>query len=150
MTTEIIDTHIHLDVDDYRDDLDEVIARAKAAGVSKVFIPAIDEPSGDAALLLAQRYPNYAFAMMGLHPEEVKADYAEVLKRMKRRFDMPHPFIAIGEVGLDFYWSREFEKQQLEAFEEQVRWSAEYGLPLMIHCRKGQNEMVHIIKKYEN
>lgn len=149
MTTEIIDTHIHLDVDDYRDDLDEVVARAKAAGVSKMFIPAIDEPSGDAALLLAQRYPNYAFAMMGLHPEEVKADYAEVLKRMKRRFEEPHPFIAIGEVGLDFYWSREFEKQQLEAFEEQVCWSAEYQLPLMIHCRKGQNEMVHIIKKYE-
>ena len=149
MTTDIIDTHIHLDVDDYRDDLDEVVARAKAAGVSKVFIPAIDEQSGDAALLLAQRYPNYAFAMMGLHPEEVKADYAEVLKRMKRRFEEPHPFIAIGEVGLDFYWSREFEKQQLEAFEEQVCWSAEYNLPLMIHCRKGQNEMVHIIKKYE-
>ena len=62
MTTKIIDTHIHLDVDDYRDDLDEVIARAKAAGVSKVFIPAIDEPSGDAALLLAQRYPNDGFA----------------------------------------------------------------------------------------
>ena len=149
MTTEIIDTHIHLDVDDYRDDLDEVVARAKAAGVSKIFIPAIDEQSGDAALLLAERYPNYAFAMMGLHPEEVKGDYAEVLKRMKRRFEEPHPFIAIGEVGLDFYWSREFEKQQLEAFEEQVRWSAEYNLPLMIHCRKGQNEMVHIIKKYE-
>ena len=149
MTTDIIDTHIHLDVDDYRDDLDEVVARAKAAGVSKIFIPAIDEPSGDAALLLAQRYPNYAFAMMGLHPEEVKADYAEVLKRMKRRFEEPHSFIAVGEVGLDFYWSREFEPQQLETFEEQVRWSAEYNLPLMIHCRKGQNEMVHIIKKYE-
>jgi hydrolase, tatD family len=150
MTTGIIDTHIHLDVDDYRDDLHEVIARAKDADVTKVFIPAIDESSGDAALLLAQRYPNYAFAMMGLHPEEVKADYAEVLRHMKKRFDESHSFIAVGEVGLDFYWSREFEQQQLEAFEEQVRWSIEYDLPLMIHCRKGQNEMVHILKKYES
>lgn len=150
MTTGIIDTHIHLDVDDYRDDLHEVIARAKDADVTKVFIPAIDESSGDAALLLAQRYPNYAFAMMGLHPEEVKADYAEVLQHMKKRFDEPHSFIAVGEAGLDFYWSREFEQQQLEAFEEQVRWSIEYDLPLMIHCRKGQNEMVHILKKYES
>ena len=150
MTTEIIDTHIHLDVDDYRDDLDDVVARAKAAGVSKLFIPAIDEKSGDAALELSKRFPNYAFPMMGLHPEEVKADYAEVLSHMKRRFDAPNTFIAIGEVGLDFYWSREFEAEQLAAFEEQVRWSAEYGLPLMIHCRKGQNEMVHIIKRYES
>ena len=59
------------------------------------------------------------------------------------------PFIAIGEVGLDFYWSREFEKEQLEAFEEQVRWSIDADLPLMIHCRKGQNEMVKLLRKYE-
>ena len=58
--------------------------------------------------------------------------------------------IAIGEVGLDFYWSREFEKEQLEAFEEQVRWSVETRLPLMIHCRKAQNEMVAILKKYSS
>ena len=56
--------------------------------------------------------------------------------------------IAIGEVGLDYYWSREFEQEQLEAFEEQVRWAVEWQLPLMIHCRKAQNEMVAIIKKY--
>jgi len=56
--------------------------------------------------------------------------------------------IAIGEVGLDYYWSREFEQEQVEAFEEQVRWSVETRLPLMIHCRKAQNEMVAILKKY--
>ena len=60
------------------------------------------------------------------------------------------PVIAIGEIGLDFYWSREFEHEQLEAFEEQVRWSVETRLPLMIHCRKAQNEMVAILKKYSN
>ena len=57
--------------------------------------------------------------------------------------------IAIGEVGLDYYWSREFENEQLEAFEEQVKWSVETQLPLMIHCRKAQNEMVHLLRKYE-
>lgn len=55
---------------------------------------------------------------------------------------------SIGEVGLDFYWTREFEQEQLEAFEEQVRWSVETRLPLMIHCRKAQNEMVNILKRY--
>jgi TatD DNase family protein len=63
--------------------------------------------------------------------------------------DSNSDFIAIGEVGLDYYWSREFEKEQLQAFEEQVKWSVETQLPLMIHCRKGQNEMVTILKKYE-
>ena len=69
---------------------------------------------------------------------------------MKPMLDEPnHPFIAIGEVGLDYYWSREFEAEQLQAFEEQVEWAAEYDLPLMIHCRKAQNEMVHILKRHE-
>ena len=145
-----IDTHIHLDGHEFDDDRDEVIARAKAAGVSKVFIPAIDLPSVDAVLATCARYTGYAYPMLGLHPEEVKADWQDVLARMKPRLDAPdHPFIAVGEVGLDYYWSREFEQEQLEAFEEQVRWSVEYRLPLMLHCRKGQNEMVRILRRYE-
>ena len=145
-----IDTHTHLDGHEFDDDRDEVISRAKAAGVSKVFIPAVDLPSVDSVLAVCGRYPGYAYPMIGLHPEEVKADWRSVLARMKPRLDEPSsPFIAVGEVGLDYYWSREFEQEQLEAFEEQVRWSVEYRLPLMIHCRKGQNEMVNMLRRYE-
>ena len=67
---------------------------------------------------------------------------------MEKRLVPGHPFIAIGEVGLDYYWSREYEKEQLSAFERQVEWSVEYRLPLMIHCRKGQNEMVNLLRHY--
>ena len=93
--------------------------------------------------------------MVGLHPEEVKADWREQLKAIRALLSshlspLTPKIIAIGEVGLDFYWSREFEQEQLEAFEEQVRWSVETRLPLMIHCRKAQNEMVKILRKYEN
>lgn len=145
-----IDTHTHLDGHEFDDDRDEVISRAKAAGVSKVFIPAVDLPSVDSVLAVCGRYPGYAYPMIGLHPEEVKADWRSVLARMKPRLDEPSsPFIAVGEVGLDYYWSREFEQEQLEAFEKQVRWSVEYRLPLMIHCRKGQNEMVNMLRRYE-
>ena len=145
-----IDTHTHLDGHEFDDDRDEVISRAKAAGVSKVFIPAVDLPSVDSVLAVCGRYPGYAYPMIGLHPEEVKADWRSVLARMKPRLDEPSsPFIAVGEVGLDYYWSREFEQEQLEAFEEQVRWSVEYRLPLMVHCRKGQNEMVNMLRRYE-
>ena len=146
-----IDTHAHLDGHEFDDDRDDVIARAKDAGVGRVFIPAIDLPSVDTVLATCSRYPGYAYPMIGLHPEEVKADWSTVLEQMHRRLEQPgHPFIAIGEVGLDYYWSREFEHEQLEAFERQVQWSVEYRLPLMIHCRKGQNEMVNMMRRYKN
>lgn len=145
----MIDTHIHLDVEDYSDDLSTVIERAKAVGVDQIFIPAVDERSADAAVAISRQYPDTVYPMLGLHPEEVKADFEQVLHAMKQRLEQSHLFIAIGEVGLDFYWSRAFEKEQLAAFEEQVKWSVEYQLPLMIHCRKGQNEMIHILKRYE-
>lgn len=144
---QFIDTHTHLDGEEFKDDIEAVVERAKAAGVCKVFVPAIDLPGLSGVVAIADRFPGYAYPMIGLHPEEVKADWREVLAEMKKRFSPQ--FIAIGEVGLDFYWSREFEKEQLEAFEEQVRWSVETRLPLMIHCRKAQNEMVHILKRYE-
>ena len=90
--------------------------------------------------------------MLGLHPEEVRADWREQLASISLLLSRsssasPH-VIAIGEVGLDFYWSREFAEEQLQAFEEQVRWSVETRLPLMIHCRKAQNEMLSILKQY--
>lgn len=145
----IIDTHIHLDGEEFKDDLPAVVERARTAGVSKVFIPAIDMKSVSTIADVCRKYPSYAYPMLGLHPEEVRADYAEILQEMRKLLDESKDYIAIGEVGLDFYWSREFEKEQLIAFEEQVRWSVETHLPLMIHCRKAQNEMVHILRRYQ-
>lgn len=145
----IIDTHIHLDGEEFKDDLPAVIERARTAGVSKVFIPAIDMKSVSTIADVCRKYPSYAYPMFGLHPEEVRADYAEILQEMRKLLDESKDYIAIGEVGLDFYWSREFEKEQLMAFEEQVKWSVETHLPLMIHCRKAQNEMVHILRRYQ-
>lgn len=145
----IIDTHIHLDGEEFKDDLPAVVERARTAGVSKVFIPAIDMKSVSTIADVCRKYPSYAYPMLGLHPEEVRADYAEILQEMRKLLDESKDYIAIGEVGLDFYWSREFEKEQLMAFEEQVRWSVETRLPLMIHCRKAQNEMVHILRRYQ-
>ena len=149
-----IDTHCHLDGEEFKDDLDAVVQRAREAGCMKVFVPAIDLSSCQTVMDVCNRFPNYAYPMVGLHPEEVKADWKEVLSALFSLLPppssllSPHKYIAIGEVGLDFYWSREFEKEQLEAFEEQVRWSVETRLPLMIHCRKAQNEMVSILKRY--
>lgn len=159
----IVDTHTHLDGEEFDEDRSEVIMRAKEAGVGMVFLPAIDVKTSEAVLKLSQEYPGYAYPMVGLHPEEVKADWKEQLKKIEAILDehliavdglngikYKSDYIAIGEIGLDFYWSREFEKEQLEAFENQVEWACETGLPLMIHCRKAQNEMLHILRKWKD
>ena len=159
----IVDTHTHLDGEEFDEDRSEVILRAKEAGVGMVFLPAIDVKTSEAVLKLSHEYPGYAYPMVGLHPEEVKADWKEQLKKIEAILDAhltavdglngikyKSDYIAIGEIGLDFYWSREFENEQLEAFEKQVEWSCETGLPLMIHCRKAQNEMLHILRKWKD
>lgn len=169
-----VDTHAHLDGEEFRDDLPEVIARARGADVGAIFLPAINAESLITIPQTCSQYPDYLYPMMGLQPEEVKADWREVLDKMHaallensansasnsssahqhpslgEALDRKNAFIAIGECGLDFYWSREFEQEQLAAFEEQVRWSVELQLPLMIHCRKAQNELLRIMKPYED
>lgn len=145
-----IDTHTHIDGTEFDADRAEVISRAKAAGVTKMFVPAIDLKSVDTVLRVCRDNSGFAYPMIGLHPEEVKEDWQEQLHAMRQILQDSHPFIAIGEVGLDYYWSREYADEQLEAFEEQVKWSIETRLPLMIHCRKAQNEMVALLRKYKD
>ena len=145
-----IDTHTHIDGTEFDTDRAEVISRAKAAGVTKMFVPAIDLKSVDTVLRVCRDNSGFAYPMIGLHPEEVKEDWQEQLHAMRQMLQDSHPFIAIGEVGLDYYWSREYADEQLEAFEEQVKWSIETRLPLMIHCRKAQNEMVALLRKYKD
>ena len=144
-----IDSHCHLDGEEFKDDRDAVVQRAREAGCQAIFLPAIDVASCHTVLDTCCQYPGYCYPMLGLHPEEVRADWRDQLlaisQQLKANSQQP---IAIGEVGLDYYWSREFEEEQLQAFEEQVRWAVELQLPLMIHCRKAQNEMVNLLKRY--
>ena len=138
----MIDTHCHLDGEEFAADLDLVVARAREAGVEAVGVPGIDVKSCETVLEVCRRY-------------EVLAQIKPFLTSLLDAGGSSSPSgktggMPIGEVGLDFYWSREFEQEQLDAFEEQVRWSVEMGLPLMIHCRKAQNELVAILKKYKD
>ena len=143
-----IDTHTHIDGEEFKDDLDEVVVLAKEAGAIHLLVPGINYDSIATMKAVCERFPDFIRPMIGLHPEDVKEDYKEVLDKMHLEIRNDN-YIAIGEVGLDYYWSREFEKEQLDAFEQQVQWSIETQLPLMIHCRKAQNEMVKIIRRYE-
>lgn len=143
-----IDTHTHIDGEEFKDDLDLVVQRARTAGALKLFVPGINLGSISAVKDVCRQFPGFCYGMIGLHPEDVKADFNEVLDAMETQ--LQGDWIAIGEVGLDYYWSREFEKEQLLAFERQVQWSVDTSLPLMIHCRKAQNEMIKVLRKYED
>ena len=148
---DFIDTHAHIDGEEFDLDRDEMVARAQEAGAEAILVPAINLEGLDKLRSVVKKYPGFAYAMIGLHPEDVRSNWREVVSEMRHIQEAsPTEFIAIGEVGLDFYWSREYEREQMECFEEQVRWAIEARLPLVIHCRKAQNEMVAILKKYRN
>lgn len=152
-----IDTHAHLDGDEFANDLSQVVRRAKDAGVSRVFLPCVNVHSLKSMAAACRAFPDYLYPMIGLQPEEVDADWESALDEMHAYLASDDgrpmlggmPVIAIGEVGLDFYWTREHQKEQLKAFERQVQWAVETHLPLMIHCRKAQSELLHIMRQYE-
>ena len=142
----MIDTHSHLDGEEFAEDLPEVIQRAKDAGVEQILVPAINLETLPHLLEVCSKYTDYLHPMIGLHPEDVKENYKEVLREMH---DMINENIcAIGEIGLDFYWDDTYKTQQIDAFETQIGWAIEKDLPLMIHTRKAYNEMISIMEKH--
>lgn len=143
-----VDTHAHLYGEEYNEDLEQVVIRAQNAGVGRILLPNINEDSIQPMMTLCARYPEFFYPMMGLHPEDVKADYRSVLQRMHLLLERQHSFVAIGEVGLDFYWDKTYCQEQLAAFEIQVEWAVESGLPLMIHTRSAHRELVNILRRY--
>ncbi len=143
----MIDTHAHLYLEDYAEDRAETIERAVKEGVKQIFLPATDYNSSRQVLEMAEEYPGICYPMIGLHPEDVKINYLDELERIHELLIAKRDkVIAIGEIGLDYYWSREFEQEQIEAFKIQVGWALELELPIMVHCRSAQNELVKTLK----
>lgn len=142
----IIDTHSHIFDETFSNDIDDVILRAKQAGVAAVLLPNIDTESIKEVNSLAERHKGYCLPMMGLHPTNVTKDWKKDLNIIKEQFSR-HQYIAVGEIGIDLYWDTSLAEEQKSAFEEQLRWSIEYNLPVSIHCRNAVMESVECIKK---
>lgn len=142
----IIDTHSHIFDETFSNDIDDVILRAKQAGVATVLLPNIDTESIKEVNSLAERHKGYCLPMMGLHPTSVTKDWKKDLNIIKEQFSR-HQYIAVGEIGIDLYWDTSLAEEQKSAFEEQLRWSIEYNLPVSIHCRNAVMESVECIKK---
>ena len=145
----MIDTHSHIYGPEYDEDRESVVQRAQQAGVERILLPNINEASIEPMLSLCHSFPGYCYPMMGLHPEDVGDDYSQVLDRMEELLKVTsHPYVAVGEVGLDFYWDASRGSQQVDAFCRQIEWAVRYKLPLMIHSRSAHTELVQAIRPY--
>ncbi|RMF28925.1 MAG: TatD family deoxyribonuclease [Bacteroidetes bacterium] len=142
----LIDTHAHLYLPQFDPDREEVLARAKAAGVGRVYLPNIDMSSVEALLELEAAEPDFCFPMMGLHPCSVKADWERELAGVERWLS-ERPFVAVGEIGLDLYWDESTLAAQREAFRRQVRWAKELGLPIVIHSREATRQVLDLLQE---
>jgi len=141
----ITDTHTHLYSEQFNDDRKAMMQRAKEAGVSRFFIPAIDSSYTESMFSLEKENPDTVFLMMGLHPTSVKENYLEELIHVKNWIDKRN-FYAIGEIGIDLYWDKSFLTQQQEAFKTQIKWAKEKKLPIVIHCRNAFDEIFEILE----
>lgn len=141
----LTDTHTHLYSEKFDDDREAMVRRALDARVRKLFLPNIDVHSIQPMLDLVWKFPEHCFPMMGLHPcsvdEHVEAHLFQIQKWFKKR-----KFYAVGEIGLDYYWSTEFKEQQIMAFRKQIQWAIQLDLPINIHSRNSTDDVIAILR----
>jgi len=142
----IIDTHTHLYLKQFKDDIDMVIQRSIDKGINKFIFPAIDSTHFDDMHDLKNKYPGSIYLMSGLHPVDVKENFKEELEFVVNSLKS-HSYVAIGEIGIDLYWDKTYLKQQQEAFEFQIRLAIKNDLPIVIHCREAFDEIFEILDK---
>lgn len=145
----LIDTHAHLYIDAFDEDIDAVILRAKENKVSKIFLPNIDETTSERLIELWQKDTHFFYPMMGIHPCSIKRDFKPQLELIFKLFEK-YPFIAVGEIGLDYYWSKDLIEQQKEAFTQQIRFAKSKKLPIAVHCRDAYDDVLHILDQEQD
>jgi TatD DNase family protein len=145
----LTDTHAHIYLEEFAHQRDAMMERAGAAGISKIYMPAIDSASFDDLLHTEKQFPNTCFAMVGLHPCYVKENYQEELDKVQAWLKQ-RSFAAIGECGLDFYWDKTYVKEQNIALEQQIAWAIEYKRPIVLHTRNATRETIEVVAKYRN
>ncbi len=143
----MIDTHAHIYLEQFSEDVDKVIQSALDARVSKILLPSIDSSTTERMMKLVEKYPDVCYPMMGLHPCSVKINYERELRHVENMLD-EHDFIAVGEIGTDLYWDKTFWKEQQEGFNVQCELALKYKLPIVVHCRESINETIELVKPW--
>jgi TatD DNase family protein len=159
----MIDTHCHIDDPQYAEGLDAFLVEQRQDGVECILVPGVDKTSVKDVLEVCDRYPDYLFPALGLHPENVKEDWREQLATIKAAIDarmhqlstvncqlstVNSNLIAIGEIGLDYHWDITFKELQQKALREQMSWAEQYHLPVMIHSRDATEDTLNILREF--
>ena len=144
----LIDTHSHIYLPEFDSDREVMLQRAEKEGVGKILMPAIDSETHENMLKLEHKHAGVCIAMMGVHPCSVKSNYREELKTARAYLEK-RPFIAIGEIGLDFYWDKTFTVEQYLAFHEQIEWALEFDIPIVIHSRESVDECIRVVSEHQ-
>ena len=150
----LIDTHSHIYDEAFDDDRNEVVERARAEGVERIILPAIDGESNERLFDMCRACGDYVVPLMGLHPTSVNDNprWREELGEVERLLANPpqgvNRFYGVGEIGLDLYWSRDWQAEQTEAFRAQLDMALKYDLPIVVHTRDAWEEMAAIIEEY--
>jgi len=142
----ITDSHIHLYLEDFKNDLDAVVQNALNNNVTRFCLPNIDTTTITSLLNLYKKNPSLFFPMLGLHPCSVAKNFTQKLEELYNYIDK-YPFIAIGEIGIDLYWDKTFLEEQKEAFKTQINWAKKHKLPIVIHSRNSFKEIYNILSK---
>lgn len=142
----LIDTHAHIYLEEFKEDINEVIDRSKEGGVEKIYLPNIDHASIDDMMELEHKFPDYCEVMMGLHPCSVKKDFEKELYLVEDWLNK-RKFIGVGEIGTDLYWDKTYWKEQQEAFRIQLDFAKKYKIPAIIHCRDSIDETIEIVEE---
>ena len=142
----LIDTHNHLYLEEFDPEQDALVDAALKSGIDTLLLPNVDLTTIDRMHNLCDRFPGFAYPMMGLHPTSVDEHYAEALKKTESYLGK-RPYCAIGEIGIDLYWDKTYLKEQKIVFEEQLKWSIDLDLPVAIHTRDAYPEVLESIHK---
>jgi len=145
----LIDTHTHLYLDHFKDDIDDVIQRALSVGVKKFYLPSISSKYNESMHDLESKFPDRVFCMIGLHPCYVDNKFEQEIEFVKERIKS-NKYKAIGEIGIDLFHEKKYFNQQIIAFEEQIKLALEYDLPIVIHSRESFDEIFEVLKKYKS
>lgn len=146
---ELIDTHSHLYLEEFNEDIVEVVQRAKEAGLTNILLPNIDKYSLQSLLSLCNNFPDFFLPMIGLHPTSVKEDFKSQLELVEKELQTGK-YIAVGEIGIDLYWDKTFKEQQVDAFKHQIELALTYDLPIVVHARDSFDEIFQVLNLYEN
>ena len=144
----MIDTHTHLYLEQFKDDIDDVISRAKAIGVQRFYLPSINSKYNQSMHDLEKKFPNDIFCMIGLHPCYVDDNFDLEIDFVKKQIEK-HDYKAIGEIGIDLFHEKKYFEQQVIAFEEQIKLAIDYDLPIVIHSRDSFDEIFEVLEKFK-